>query len=194
MKKKSSKKLLILAAIVILTEVAALIISVSASAETDRFLEETDRFIEQAEQAAEKRQSRSYLPDWNREDEWNYINEPDQINSFYEGVHCITDETSLQFEWLQSHDWNFDEDGIGMYDGRIMVALTPAFGSIGDNVDLLLEDGNILQVVIVDEKADAEKYGHRQDGILNVIEILVSREWYDGEYDNRSYPNVIGYR
>lgn len=125
---------------------------------------------------------------------WTYINEPEQYNSLYEGVHCITDETSKQWEWLQTHDYYFNEDGIAEYNGKTLVALTPAFGSVGDEVDLLLQDGSILQVIICDVKADAETYGHKHGDLLNVIEIMVNEKWYDEMYDNKYYPDVVAFR
>ena len=130
----------------------------------------------------------------NEEDIWNYISVMPQYNSLYMGVHCITDETSLQYQWLQTHDWSYDDEGICLYDGRTLVALTPVFGSIGDYVDLLLADGTVMNVIIVDEKADAGLYGHEHDGWTNVIEIIVSPEWYDVEHENKVYPEVIGWR
>ena len=125
--------------------------------------------------------------------EWIYFDEPCQCNSTFEGVFCITDTTSSQWAWLQSHSWDYNEEGIATYDGRILVALTPTFGTIGDYVDLLLEDGSGLPVIICDIKANADTYGHWIDGELNVIEIMVAEWWYDG-HGNKYYPDVIGYR
>lgn len=127
------------------------------------------------------------------EDGWCYINEPNQWNSTYMGVHCITATGSAQYQWLQSHDWGYTDEGICCYDGRILVALTPAFGTIGDYVDLLLADGSVLPVIICDEKANAGTWGHWGDGGLNVIELIVSRDWYDG-HENKWYPDVIAWR
>lgn len=127
-------------------------------------------------------------------DEWNYLPVMPQYNSLYMGVHCITDETSPQYQWLESHNWDYDEEGICTYDGRTLVALTATFGAIGDYVDLLLADGTILETVIVDEKADAGIYGHEHDGWTNVLEIIVSPEWYETEHENKVYPEVVGWR
>lgn len=127
------------------------------------------------------------------EDGWIYINEPNQVNSTYMGVHCITDTGSAQYQWLQSHDWGYTDEGICCYDGRILVALTPAFGSIGDYVDLLLADGSILPVIICDEKANAGTWGHWHEGGLNVIELIVSPDWYSG-HENKWYPDVLAFR
>lgn len=126
-------------------------------------------------------------------DGWIYINEPYQFNSTYMGVHKITDITSPQWAWLQSHDWSYTDDGICCYDDRILVALTPIFGGVGDYVDLLLEDGTILYCIIGDEKANSDTYGHWSNGYLNVIEIIVSESWYNG-HENKYYPNVVAYR
>lgn len=125
---------------------------------------------------------------------WNYISVMPQYNSLYMGVHCITDETSPQYQWLQTHSWGYDDEGICVYDGRTLVALTPVFGSIGDYVDLLLADGTVMQTIIVDEKANASLYGHERDGWTNVIEIIVSPEWYDVEHENKAYSDVIAWK
>lgn len=128
------------------------------------------------------------------EDEWNYLPVIPQYNSLYMGVHCITDETSPQYQWLQTHSWEYDEEGICTYDGRTLVALTNTFGKVGDYVDLLFADGTILETVIADEKADAGIYGHERDGWTNVLEIIVSPEWYEIEHENKIYPEVVGWR
>ena len=126
-------------------------------------------------------------------DGWIYINEPNQRNSTYMGVHCITNTASAQYEWLQTHDWYYDDEGICCYDGRTLVALTPIFGGIGTYVDLLLEDGTVMPCVIGDVKANSDTYGHWNGGSLNVIEIIVSADWYDG-HENKYYPNVLAYK
>lgn len=126
-------------------------------------------------------------------DGWIYINEPNQRNSTYMGVHCITNTASAQYEWLQTHDWYYDNEGICCYDGRTLVALTPIFGGIGTYVDLLLEDGTVMPCIIGDVKANSDTYGHWNGGSLNVIEIIVSAEWYNG-HENKYYPNVLAYR
>lgn len=153
--------------------------------ENDEFIKDVDKFIYDAEH-----ESKSIKYD----NKWNFIHEPDQFNSFYEGVHCITDETSKQWKWLHEHDYGYNKQGVAVYNNRVLVALTPIFGDIGDYVDLLLEDGTILPVIIVDLKWDADTYGHRSENGLNVIEILVSESWYINNHDNMIFPNVIGYR
>lgn len=136
--------------------------------------------------------------DWDHEANswhgWTYFWEADQRNSVYEGVHCITDETSAQWAWLQGHDWSYDADGVCRYDGRYLVALAPEFGGVGDYVDLLFETGEVFKCIIVDEKADCETYGHRKNGSLNIIELIVSPEWYEQNHDNIKYPDVIAWR
>lgn len=125
---------------------------------------------------------------------WIFIHEPKQFNSTYEGVHCITDETSAQWEWLQSHDWGYFDNGVCRFGGRMLVALTPAFGKVGDYVDLLLSNGQILYCIMIDEKADCDTYGHWDGDRLNIIELVVSPDWYETEHDNIWYPDVMAFR
>lgn len=130
----------------------------------------------------------------NAEHGWTYFSAEPQFNSLYMGVHCITDQTSPQWNWLQTHFWDYDEEGICVYEGRTLVALTPEFGDVGDYVDLLLADGTVLETIICDIKADSETYGHRHDDWINVLEIIVSPEWYEENHENKYYPDVIAYR
>mgnify|MGYP006988846766 CR=1 FL=1 len=132
-----------------------------------------------------------YTPD---SEGWCYVHGGNQINSTYMGVHCITDTTSAQWAWLHSHDWDFDEEGIVTYDGRILVALTPTYGEIGDYVDLQLEDGSILPVIIGDVKWNAGIYGHQIGDYFNVIELIVAPWWYECDHENIYYPNVNAWR
>ena len=125
---------------------------------------------------------------------WIYFNAEDQFNSTYMGVHLITNTESKQYKWLNSHFWDYTDEGICIYEDRYLVALTPEFGSVGDHVDLAFKDGSVLKTIIVDVKWNAEKYGHRVNGKLNVLELIVSPEWYEENRDNMLFPDVIGYR
>lgn len=154
--------------------------------ESERFSAEVDKFIEEAENSRFTYQT--------QDNGWIFFYEPNQYNSLYEGVHCITDETSAQYEWLHLHHWKFNADGIAEYNDRILVALTPEFGEIGDKVDLMFEDGSILETIIVDYKWNGERYGHRHGDDLNIIEILVSEKWYQEGFENKLYENVIAYK
>ena len=129
---------------------------------------------------------------------WFYIDCPNQWNSSYMGVHTITRKSSPQYKWLQSHDWGYNEEGICTYNGRIFVALTSTFGGIGDYIDLLLADGTVLYCIKIDEKNVNDwnwtTYGHMTEvGSINVLELVVSRDWYNG-HPNKRYPNVVAFR
>lgn len=131
-------------------------------------------------------------------DGWMYIDCPYQTNSYFMGVHTITATGSYQYQWLQSHDWGYNDEGICVYDGRILVALADVFGEVGDYIDLMFADGTALRCIKMDEKnsndPNATLYGHGTGaGTVNVIELIVSPDWYGG-HSNKYYPNVIAFQ
>ena len=52
-------------------------------------------------------------------------------------------------------------NGIATLDGRYLIAMRERFGVVGDKVDILLEDGTVINCTLMDIKgSDAEEWGH----------------------------------
>lgn len=71
------------------------------------------------------------------------------------------------------------KDGIAILDGRYLVATTTKFGSVGDDIDVTLENGLTLKCTIADIKSPGDanwtEWGHVSNGSTNVIEFEVER-------------------
>ena len=162
----------------------------------DNFIIETATTAETSdfERYSEVSEDMPYNPFEPDENGWVYIHGAHQLNSTYMGVQCITNEESDQYIWLTSHDWDYNDEGIVTYDGRLLVALTPTYGNVGDYVDLLLADETILPVIIGDVKYPADTYGYWIGDRLNVLELIVAPWWYDVDHENIYYPDVVAFR
>ena len=57
-------------------------------------------------------------------------------------------------------------------DGRYLVAVSPRFGKVGDNIDIKLENGQVIHAVIADVKGDdaTSSWGHELGGKVDVVE------------------------
>ena len=65
----------------------------------------------------------------------------------------ITSKSSQQYKLREQAGENYDNEGYARINGRYVVALTSTFGTIGDYVDILLDDGTLIQAVIGDQKS-----------------------------------------
>ena len=81
-------------------------------------------------------------------------------------------------------------DGVDRY----LIATASSLGTVGDMIDLTLEDGTVVHCIIADEKSSGDsnytQYGHAQeDGTVNVIEMEVQRSAYlqNGNVTTSSY-------
>ncbi len=57
-------------------------------------------------------------------------------------------------------------------DGRYLVAVSPRFGKVGDNIDIQLENGKVIHAVIADLKGNdaTSSWGHELGGKVDVVE------------------------
>lgn len=64
------------------------------------------------------------------------------------------------------------QNGIATIDGYYLVAVRPVFGSVGDAITVVLDDGSRFNCIIADQKgSDAEnQWGHVYSGKVSVIE------------------------
>ena len=75
-----------------------------------------------------------------------------------------------------SEQWNAagrtSNRGIATLNGRYLVALSPKFGNVGQNVNITLENGEVIPATIADAKgSDAQsEWGHRLGNGIDIIE------------------------
>jgi len=103
---------------------------------------------------------------------------PDIDSDFkaYMDYRKITDTHSAQYR-MQEHA-ETDENGLRVYHGRYMIAVGTYYGVVGDDLDITLDTGDVLECVIGDIKADCDtdsthRYHPMQDGSGNIIEFIV---------------------
>ena len=99
----------------------------------------------------------------------------------------ITDPSSNQYRLREGSGEHYDQEGIGIIDGRYVIACTSTFGSVGDKIDFYQEDGLVFHCVIGDIKRQtdpgATKWGHKNGN--NIIEFVVDQDtWYGTGHDN----------
>ena len=82
-------------------------------------------------------------------------------------VNCMID--GLQLE----------ENGIAIYQGNYLVAVSSTFGSVGDRIQINLRNGTILNCIIADIKSSGDanytQYGHAYGNKIYVVEPEIKR-------------------
>ena len=117
---------------------------------------------------------------------------PDKVGmpKSYMGWQMITCKTSPQYRLRQAAGMNFDSEGYGKIGDRYTVAVKPAFGNVGDYIDVSLKNGQTIKAVIADIKGSENgstgmaKYVH-SDG--SVVEFVVDKSSW---YSRRSHGNA----
>lgn len=109
----------------------------------------------------------------------------------YMGWQMITNKSSMQYKLREDAGMNFDSEGFGIINGRYVIATTTTYGKVGDYVDIVQDNGNVLHCIIGDIKNQDDpgcnKWGHL-DGQC-VVEFVVDKgSWY-GKKDNPGNPS-----
>lgn len=99
----------------------------------------------------------------------------------YMGWSLITSTGSNQYKLRVKTGEHYDANGFGKIGDRYVIACTPTFGKIGDEIDFVLANGRVIHGVMGDEKnmsdAGCNKWGH--DGGHSVVEFVVNKSmWY----------------
>ena len=72
------------------------------------------------------------------------------------------------------------DEGIAKFDGRYLIACTTTFGTVGDKVDFVLENGTVIPCIVADTKnmsdSGCNKWGHNNG--KNIIEFEVSKDYF----------------
>ncbi|MEG0417176.1 hypothetical protein [Gordonibacter sp.] len=104
------------------------------------------------------------------------------VDSF-EGWSLITDPTSNEYQLRAEAGEQYDAEGFGVVDGRYVVAVRPLYGSVGDYLTFVFEDGLTLECIVGDVKGE-DGLGVNEWGFLdgeNILEFVVSTDgWYAG--------------
>ena len=144
------------------------------------------------------------IPDWfdaSQSNVPNYIEGCKSYNITWMDYKKVTSKQSRQYKLLNSDHASTDpETGIRLVDGRYCIALGSGYThEIGRYVDLVFEDGTILECILGDAKADehtdeTHRY-HSVDG--SVAEFVVDdavftgSKMYKGLYGGQKIVNVI---
>ena len=110
----------------------------------------------------------------------------------YMGWSLITSTGSNQYKLRVKTGEHYDANGFGKIGDRYVIACTPTFGKIGDEIDFVLANGRVIHGVMGDEKnmsdAGCNKWGH--DGGHSVVEFVVNKSmWYHtGKTVTRFHP------
>ena len=110
----------------------------------------------------------------------------------YMGWQKVTKESSPQYALRGYYGMNFDDEGFAKIKDRYVIATTTKFGDVGQCLDVVLEDGKVLQCVIGDIKNQEDdgctEWGHT-DGHC-VVEFVVDCEtWYQPGWEKGSHVN-----
>ena len=110
----------------------------------------------------------------------------------YMGWSLITSTGSNQYKLRVKTGEHYDANGFGKIGDRYVIACTPTFGKIGDEIDFVLANGRVIHGVMGDEKnmsdVGCNQWGH--DNGHSVVEFVVNRSmWYHtGKTVTRFHP------
>ena len=96
---------------------------------------------------------------------------------------AVTSKSSNQYKLLYSDKAYTDErTGLRMYDGRYCIAVGTAYASkIGTKIDVVLENGKILNCILGDVKSDAHTDSSHQFHAIDgsVVEFIVDYDFFN---------------
>lgn len=89
-------------------------------------------------------------------------------------------------------------NGIATLNGRYLVAVSTKFGKVGDNIDIVLRDGQIIPATIADAKGiDAtSEWGHVFSGAVDIVEwevVVPQKDVNLGSWRNVKVDKIINY-
>ena len=107
----------------------------------------------------------------------------------------VKDTTSNQYKLREESGNHYDDDGIGIVNGRKTVALTQMYGDVGDMVDITFDSGEVMYAIIADIKSSGDEgwtvWGHNNGQV--VLELYTN--WDETGVGNitASYAERMGY-
>lgn len=107
-----------------------------------------------------------------------------------------TMQNVLSNQWGESNKPS--SRGIATLNDRYLVAVAPTFGKVGDHIDIVLEDGQVIPAIIADSKG-ADKtntYGHVLSGGVDIVEWEASgpkSEINLGSWANVPVEKIVNY-
>lgn len=102
-------------------------------------------------------------------------------NYTYMGWSTITATGSNQYKLRVQSGEHYDANGFGRIGDRYVIACTPTFGKVGDEIDFVLANGRVIHGVMGDEKNMSDhgcnQWGH--DNGHSLVEFVVNKStWY----------------
>lgn len=103
-----------------------------------------------------------------------------------------TRQAKLHAAWEKAGS-TFDKDGFATIGGRYIIACTPKFGKVGDKIDWVLKNGQVIHTVMGDQKNMKDKncneWGH--DFGKSMVEFCVDKKrWYKApSYESGGHAN-----
>ena len=125
----------------------------------------------------------------------NYASGCRSYNYTYMGYKTVTSRGTEQYKLLNSADsWTDANTGLRMYKDRVCIAVGSAYTTnIGDKIDLVLENGNVVHCVLGDVKSDRHTDSSHtyqaQDG--SVVETIIDYAYFN---NSKSYADVFSGR
>lgn len=87
-------------------------------------------------------------------------------------------KASNQYKLIQEAGQNYDEYGLGIINGRYVIACTTTFGNVGDYIDFYQSNGNVLKCIMGDAKNQSDdgcnKWGHLEGDCIVEFCVLSS--------------------
>ena len=110
---------------------------------------------------------------------------PDSTFKSWMDYRKITSTTSDQYMYQQKAITN--RNGIRVYEGHLMVAMSATYGSVGDTFKITFEDGNFILAIIGDIKAETDCT--HPDG--SMIEFIVDADLIPEDVKNSGNFNKL---
>lgn len=160
------------------------LLSVKVKTEEEKKKEEYDKVLDKELKAMKDGEGYSYkIPK-----EWR-----SEFKSYMRYT-AVTSTTSAQFKLLNSKDAYTDSDGLRKYRGRYCIAMGSGFANkIGTKIDLVLENGTILQCILGDQKADCDTTKNNMCCKSNgsIAEFIVDYNVFLGKKDSSGTVNWV---
>lgn len=109
-----------------------------------------------------------------QEESWSGVPKNTEFKPWMD-YRTITDKSSRQWSIVRGNKVRVDDDGLMYVDQYLLVALGTKFGGVGDRLQLKMDTGEIIDVMIADQKQDTHtKNGNGWNGNNgHIIELVV---------------------
>ncbi len=120
----------------------------------------------------------------------------------YTGFHWVYAQGEVFNQWVSAGSQS--SNGLATLNGKYLVAVTKKFGQVGDNIDIILDDGQVIPAIIADTKNPGDsnytEWGHALAGgnrCIDVIEwetvVNTRNEFSLGTWGNMRVNKIVNY-